>query len=187
MIHRWIHRRAVLAWLLLPWLAIGVAAVGLAVIDWTLGDGIIVHDWRLRPRNEWLLPGLTDLLVLMAGLYTAGTCVWGLGVLMGSRSARRASGVLGLLCLGGMLALADWAGFPWRQAAPLWLGVVAFCTGGLYAALTHRPTPKVLRPVQRAVQAPPPPPRPAPPRPTAPEPIPTLMRHEPPTTQPVEY
>ena len=60
MIHRWIHRRAVLAWLLLPWLALGLAAAGIAVIDLVLGDGVSAQDWRLRPRTEWLWPALAD-------------------------------------------------------------------------------------------------------------------------------
>ena len=189
MIHRWIHRRAVLAWLLLPWLALVLAVIGLAVIDLTLGDGVSAQDWRLRPRTEWMLPALTDVSLLLAGLYAAGSAVWVLGVLAGGRSARRASWLLGLLCAGAVLAVADWLGWHWLQPAALWLATVAWVTGGLYAALTHRPSPAVQRRVPRA--APPPsPPSPAPPpppRPPAAGPIPTLMRHEPPTTQPVEY
>lgn len=189
MIHRWIHRRAVLAWLLLPWLALGLAAAGIALIDLLLGDGVVAQDWRLRPRTEWLWPALGDAAPLLAGLYGGGTLAWALGILMGGRSARRASVVLGLLCAAAVLALADWAGFPWLQPVSLWLGAVALFTGSLYAALTHRPSPQVRRMLPRSAQPPPPPPpAPAPPvRPPVAPPIPTLMRHEPPTTQPVEY
>lgn len=188
MIHRWIHRRAVLAWLLLPWLALGLAALGIAVIDLVLGDGVSAQDWRLRPGTEWLWQALGDAPPLLAGLYGGGTLAWGLGVLMGGRSARRASVVLGLLCAGAVLAMADWAGFHGLQPVSLWLGAVALVIGSLYAALTHRARPQIRRMPPRTVQAPPPPPVPVPPpRPPAAPPVPTLMRHEPPTTQPVEY
>ncbi|MEX8495653.1 hypothetical protein [Sphaerotilus sp.] len=185
MIHRWIHRRAVLAWLLLPWLALLLTAIGLIAIDLTLGDRVTAQDWALRIHPEWLWQSMADLPLLMAGLYACGSVAWTLGLLMGGRSARRASLVLGLLCGGGGVLV----GLAWYQPASLVLGSVALVTGGLYAALTHRPQLRVQRRQTRVPAAPPaPPPEPvAPARPPTAPPVPTLIRHEPPTTQPVEY
>lgn len=188
MIHRWIHRRAVLAWLLLPWLALLLAAVGALVADLTLGDGVALQDWHLRPHADWFWQTVGDLPLLLAGLYGASTVVWTLGVLMGGRSARRSSLVLGLLCGAAGLVAGSLVDLAWYRPTSLVLGALAFVTGGLYAALTHRPRPRVQRRLPRSVPVPPPPPPPAPPaRPPVAEPVPTLMRHEPPTTQPVEY
>lgn len=188
MIHRWIHRRAVLAWLLLPWLALLLAATSLIVIDLTLGDRVLAQDWILRVRSEWLWQGLADLPLLMAGLYACGSIAWALGILMGGRSARRVSLVLGLLCGAGGVLLGGLVGLAWHRPASLVLGGVALVTGGLYAALTHRPRPRVQRRPTWTPPPPPPPPAPvAPARPPAARPVPTLIRHEPPTTQPVEY
>ncbi len=188
MIDRWIHRRAVLAWLLLPWLAWLLLGVGLAAVDWLLGDAVLLQDWRLRTRSDWLWPGLSDLGVLLAGLYAVGTVAWLSGVLVGGRAARRTCVLLGLLCGAGALALADWAGVAWHQPTALVLGAVALVTGGLYAALTHRPRPRVLRrrPVPPLAQTvlPPPPPRPPAVRPAGP--ATTVMRHDAPTTQPAD-
>lgn len=189
MIHRWIHRRAVLAWLLLPWLALLLTAIGLVVVDLTLGDGVTAQDWALRLRSEWLQQGLADLPLLLAGLYAAGSVAWTMGVLMGGRSARRASLVLGLLCGVGGVLLGGLVGLAWYRPASLVLGGVALTVGGLYAALTHRPRLRVQR-RQTWAPAPPPPTPPAPMAPARPPvapPVPTLIRHEPPTTQPVEY
>ena len=190
MIHRWIHRRAVLAWLLLPWAALLLAFAGLAAVDVVLGDGVVLLDWRQRAQTERWRHVLTDLPLLMAGLHAIGTVPWGLGVLMGGRSARRASVVLGLLCALASLWCAWWFGLAWQQPASLVLALTAFVIGGLQAALTHRPLPALhrRRPPRVVGEAPPvpPPPPPPPPKPAA-TPIPTLMRHEPPTTQPAEY
>lgn len=185
MIHRWIHRRALLAWLLLPWLALLLAGGGLLLIDLTLGDGVARQDWVLRPPREALGQIVMDLPLLLAGLYGAGSVVWLMGVALGSRSARRSALVLGVLCAAGGLMLGRLVGLSWHQPASLVLGSVALTIGGLYAALTHRPTPRVLRRLSPPVPPPPPPPPPQPP--PSPPPVPTLMRHEPPTTLPVEY
>lgn len=188
MIHRWIHRRALLAWLLLPWLAMLLAAVGIVAVDLTLGDGVAMQDWNLRPHTEWFWQVLGDLPLLLVGLYGCGTVAWALGVLMGGRSARRSSLVLGLLCGAAGLAAGSLVGLTWHRPTSLVLGTVAFFTGGLYTALTHRPRLRVQRRLPRTAPVPPPPLPPVPPaRPPVVEPVPTLMRHEPPTTQPVEY
>lgn len=188
MIHRWIHRRALLAWLLLPWAGLLLVAVGLTAVDLALGDGVSRQDWRLRAHLDWPWQALADLPWLLAGLYAVGTVAWGLGVLMGGRSARRASVVLGLLCSAGGVMLGSLVGLDWHRPASLVLGVAALVTGGLYAALTHRPRPQVhRRPVRIPIAPPPPPPPPAPPPKPVVPPVPTLFRHEPPTTQPVEY
>ncbi|WP_338414997.1 hypothetical protein [uncultured Sphaerotilus sp.] len=189
MIHRWIHRRAVLAWLLLPWLALLLIALGLIAIDLTLGDSVATQDWAQRVYSEWLWQGFADLPLLMAGLYACGSVAWALGVLMGGRSARRASLVLGLLCGAGGLMLGGLVGLSWHRPASLVLGGVALLIGGLYAALTHRPRLRVQRrQTWTPVSPPAPAPAPiAPARPPVAPPVPTLMPHEPPTTQPVEY
>lgn len=186
MIHRWIHRRALLAWLLLPWLALLLVMLGLVLIDLTLGDGVSRQDWALRQPREALWQAAMDLPLALAGLYGVGSVAWLLGVLMGSRSARRSALVLGVLCAAGGLMVGRLVGLSWHQPASLVLGGVALIVGGLYAALTHRPTPRVVRRFSPAVPPPPTPPPPPPP-PPSPPPVPTLMRHEPPTTLPVEY
>lgn len=188
MIHRWIHRRALLAWLLLPWLAALLAAAGSVAVDLTLGDGVAMQDWSQRPSAEWFWQALADLPLLLLVLYGSGTIAWALGVLMGGRSARRASLVLGLLCGAAALAAGTLVGLRWFWPTSLLLGTVAFVTGGFYAALTHRPRLQVQRRLPRSTPLSPQPPAPAPPpRPPAAAPVPTLIRHEPPTTQPVEY
>jgi hypothetical protein len=189
LIHRWIHRRAVLAWLLLPWLAVLLAAFSLVAIDLTVGDRVAAQDWTQRLRREWLWQSLADLPLLMAGSYVCGTAAWALGILMGDRPARRAAVVLGLLCGTGGVMLGGLVGLSWYRPASLALGIVSLTIGGLYAALTHRPR---LRVASRQTWAPAIPPAPAPApvapaKPPAARPIPTLIPHEPPTTQPVEY
>lgn len=186
MIHRWIHRRALLAWLLLPWLALLLVAVGLLLIDMTLGDGVTAQDWRFRQRRDWLWQGMTDLPMLLGGLYGAGSLAWGLGVLLGGRSARRAVLVLSGLCGLGGLMLGRPVDLDWHHPASLVMGVVALISGGLYAALTHRPTPRVLRRRPQPVEPRPAPPPPPPPPPPSPAPVPTLIRHEAPTTLPAD-
>jgi hypothetical protein len=96
--------------------------------------------------------------------------------------------VLGLLCGAAGMAAGSLVGLGWLRPVSLLLGAVAFFTGGLYAALTHRPRLRVQRREPRFVQPPTPPSSPAPPprQPVA-APVPTLIRHEPPTTQPVDY
>lgn len=189
LIHRWIHRRALLAWLLLPWLALLLVAPGIILIDQVLGDGVTSQDWGLRQHRDWLWQGAIDLLLLLAGLYGAGSVVWVVGVLLGGRSARRAIVLLGLLCGWGGLMLGGLIGLDWSHPASLVMGIVALIVGGFYAALTHRPTPRVLRRVARPVD-PLPDPMPPPPPPLrvpSPPPVPTLMRHEAPTTLPADY
>ena len=188
MIHRWIHRRALLAWLLLPWLAMLLAVVGMVAIDLTLGDGVSMQDWYLRPHADWFWQALGELPLLLAGLYGCGTVAWTLGVLMGGRPARRSLLALGLLCGAAGLASGSLIGFSWYHPTSLLLGAVALFTGGLYAALTQRPRLRVQRRLPQSVPVLSPPPIHAPPlRPPLPAPVPTLIRHEPPTTQPVEY
>jgi hypothetical protein len=188
LIHRWIHRRAALAWLLLPWLALLLAGLGLTVVDAVFGDGVLLQDWRVRARNEWLWPALLDLPLLLAGLYGLGSVVWGCGVLAGGRSARRTAVVLGLLCGAGGLALGGLVGLAWNRPASLVLGVVALGIGIGYAALTHRPRLRVQRRMVQVVSVPPPPPAPPPPvRAPVDGPATTVMRHEAPTTQPADY
>ena len=54
LISRWIHRRAVIGFLLLPWLTLVLALGGLAAVDLLLGDGVLAQQWAQEPRRELL-------------------------------------------------------------------------------------------------------------------------------------
>ncbi len=184
---RWIHRRAVLAFLVLPWLTLVAALGGLLLIDTLLGDAVLLQDWLQESRRDWLLAWLRDLPWLLGALYAVGTVPWLLGVLLGGRPPLRTALVTGLLCGGSTWALLT-DGFARSWQPGVWLvSATALLIGALYALLTHRIAPRVGRQLPRRVVAPAPPPVPVapPPRP-APPPPPLITRHDAPTTLPTE-
>jgi hypothetical protein len=184
---RWIHRRAVLAFLVLPWLTLVVTVGGLLLVDTMLGDAILLQDWLQEPRRDWLLGWLRDLPWLLGALYVAGAVPWLLGVLLGGRPPLRTALVTGLLCGGSTWVLLTGGVFGAWQPGVWLVSVVALVIGALYALLTHRMAPRVARQLPRRVVVPPPPApvAPPPPRP-APPPPPLITRHDAPTTLPTE-
>lgn len=184
---RWIHRRAVLAFLVLPWLTLVAVVGGCLLIDALLGDAVILQDWIQEPRRDWLLAWLRDLPWLLGALYLAGAVPWLLGVLLGGRPPLRTAVVVGVLCGGGTLALLmQEVATPWQPVVLLITGV-ATLAGAFYALLTHRIVPRIARQLPRRAVVPMPPPVPVapPPRP-APPPPPPVTRHDAPTTLPTE-
>lgn len=184
---RWIHRRAVLAFLVLPWLTLVVAVGGCLLIDALLGDAVILQDWVQEPRRDWLLAWLRDLPWLLGVLYLAGAVPWLLGVMLGGRPPLRTAVVVGALCGGATLALLmQEVATPWQPAVLLITGV-ATLVAALYALLTHRIAPRVARQLPRRAVMPMPPPAPVAPTPRpVPPPPPPVTRHDAPTTLPTE-
>ena len=170
LISRWIHRRAVIGFLLLPWLTLVLALGGLAAVDLLLGDGVLAQQWAQEPRRELLRQLGLDLLWIVGALYLLGALPWLGGLLLGALPAPSSGLQPQSLVLGGVCALA----------------------GLLYALSTRRAR---VRPARRlpvsvfqeedAVAATPPS-RPA--RTRAPAPLPVLTeRHDAPTTLPAEH
>jgi hypothetical protein len=184
---RWIHRRAVLAFLVLPWLTLVIAVGGCVLLDGLLGDALILQDWVQAPRREFLAAWLRDLPWLLGAMYALGALPWLLGVLLGGRPPVRTALVVAALCGGaGYALLAQTSVSPWHPA--VWLIVATLASSGaLYALLTHRIAPRVGRRMPRRVVAPPPPaPAPPPPPPRPAPPPPPMTRHDAPTTLPTE-
>ena len=76
LISRWIHRRAVIGFLLLPWLTLVLALGGLAAVDLLLGDGVLAQQWAQEPRRELLRQLGLDLLWIVGALYLLGALPW---------------------------------------------------------------------------------------------------------------
>ncbi|MFM2054544.1 MAG: hypothetical protein RL456_2581 [Pseudomonadota bacterium] len=188
LISRWIHARAVVALLLLPWLALALAAAGFVAADLWAGDAIARLDWARLPRRPVVEQALADLPWLIGGAYLAGLPPWLAGLMLGGRATSHAVSLLG--ALGGVLGVTVGlqAGLQIGQAGLWMLALVTGVVWGLYALLTLRPVPVpprlAPRPRIEPVELPPaPPPMP---RVVAPAPIPTLHRHDAPTTLPAE-
>jgi hypothetical protein len=187
---RWIHRRAVLGFLLLPWFTLALLLAGLAVIDLFWGDGLIARQWVQEPRRVLLRQIAGDVIQGAGLLHLGGLLPWLVGLLLG-RAPRRVSGALLALAWSSIgLGLGLQAGLSLQQPQVPLLASVFALAGLLYALSTHR---RPARPQPRRIARPagPPPPaapprRPAPPRAAAPLPILT-DRHEAPTTVPAEF
>ena len=193
MLSRWIHRRAVLAFLLLPWLTLLLALAGLALLDHLLGDQVISQQWALEPHRELLRQLGVDLLWLVGALYLLGTLPWLGGLLLGGGALVWAAVLLVVLCGTAGIGLGLFAGLKAMQPQSLLLGAVCALSGLLYALATHREPPPPPRGLPRSrfdlpddglPPAPPPTTRPS----RVPPPLPVLTdRHEAPTTIPAEH
>ena len=192
LISRWIHRRAVIGFLLLPWLTLVLALGGLAAVDLLLGDGVLAQQWAQEPRRELLRQLGLDLLWIVGALYLLGALPWLGGLLLGALPAPSSGLMLMLICGAAGLGLGLFAGLSVLQPQSLVLGGVCALAGLLYALSTRRAR---VRPARRlpvsvfqeedAVAATPPS-RPA--RTRAPAPLPVLTeRHDAPTTLPAEH
>ena len=94
LISRWIHRRAVIGFLLLPWLTLVLALGGLAAVDLLLGDGVLAQQWAQEPRRELLRQLGLDLLWIVGALYLLGALLWLGGLLLGGGAATVPSAAL---------------------------------------------------------------------------------------------
>lgn len=139
MIAKFVHRRALLAFAVLPMVALLLTGISMLSIDRWLGDGLSALDFGAEPWTDTLRHAVFDWPPVLIGAYLLGAVPWIGGLVLGHHPPRVSASFLALGCAAGGLALSTRMNLPWTAPQAMMLAIDAAIAGVLYALLTHRP------------------------------------------------